>query len=371
MNRYPADAYRQLFPRPEERQPPPFHPAEDGDHYRPEPNFFEWWYFDVTLGDGSHLVAIFHSSLYNSVDHLPTLDIRYYPPARPPVTAIARWKRTAYHSTTDRCQVQIGDCSAVDAGDRYRLSLQLAPLAAELTFWPLLPGWRAGTGHLLFDEATGHYFDWVVPLPRARVEGWLAVAGERRDVTGTGYHDHNWGNLYLPAAFRHWTWGRALGEKWTFILGDLVGRGSPPCRVTPLMLAEGERIVLATDAVRCEYQDEIRLPQTKRRCYRQLRLTTSEKPTTGLTLRADRPIDALEFAAPHPLLARSPHLRGAAEIAFYLANRLPLAGQATGWLLGSGAYSRWEATYSLNVPSQQDVETGPALYEVMQLQREV
>ena len=88
MNPYPSAAYRRLFPQGEEVSP--FDPAEDGDHYQPEPHFFEWWYFDVVFEDGSYLVAILHSSLYNAADHKPTLDLRYYPPDGPPTVAMGR-----------------------------------------------------------------------------------------------------------------------------------------------------------------------------------------------------------------------------------------------------------------------------------------
>ena len=139
MKRYPLRAYQQLFPGGAGHADlPGFNPAEDGDHYSPEPNFFEWWYFDAAFDDGGYLVAILHSSLYNAVDHKPTLDLRYYPPDGAPVVAIARFDRADYRAAPERCRVQIGVCLAADEGDHYRLSLRHGPLAAELTFFPEL-----------------------------------------------------------------------------------------------------------------------------------------------------------------------------------------------------------------------------------------
>lgn len=37
------------------------------------------------------------------------------------------------------------------------------------------------------------YFAWVVPIPYGTVEGRLNYEGRTWNVTGTGYHDHNWG----------------------------------------------------------------------------------------------------------------------------------------------------------------------------------
>ncbi|MCP4537262.1 MAG: carotenoid 1,2-hydratase [Chloroflexi bacterium] len=366
MSGYPISAYRQLFP--DGAQTPPFDPAEDGDHYQPDPNFFEWWYFDVAFEDGSYLVAILHSSLYNAADHKPTLDLRYYPAEGPPVVAIARFDRSAYRATSDRCHVRIGDCVAVDEGDRYRLSLHHELMTAELTFWPQLPGWKAGTGHLFADQASGHHFDWVVPLPRARVEGTLTVNGQQRTVAGVGYHDHNWGNLYLPAAFSYWTWGRVLAGDWTVIFGDVVGRGKAPPHVTPFMLARGDEILLATDRIQVNGKGLTREPRTGAGYYHRLHLTTLDGMPVRLTLTVRQTIEALDFAAPRSLLARQRHLRGAAEVAFYLAQRAPGVGRLAAWLLGKGSYLRLEADYRLDLPDHDVVETGQALYEVMLLE---
>lgn len=384
MNHYPKRAYKQLFPDGAGQADfPPFAPAEDGDHYSPEPNFFEWWYFDAAFDDGGYLVAILHSSLYNAVDHKPTLDLRYYPPEGAPVVTIGRFDRTAYRAAPDHCEVQIEECLAVDDGDHYRLSLRHGPLAAELTFFHELPGWRAGTGHLFFDAATGHHFDWIVPCPRACVTGHLTVAGKSRSVSGVGYHDHNWGNLYLRSAFRRWTWGRVLATDWTVLFGDVIGRedGSEETpHVTPFMLAQGQEILLTTDRLHIVEEDLTRESRTGVDYFRRLGLTAEGKHdsvgTVRMTLTARRAIEALNFAAPYPILGRHRYLRGAAELAFYLAQGKPLVGRLASAMLGKGSYLRWEADYCLErSPRHHKVDardavrtettTGRTLYEMM------
>ncbi len=365
MSGYPISAYRQLFPNGEPILP--FDPAEDGDHYRPEPNFFEWWYFDAAFDDGSYLVAILHSSLYNAVDHKPTLDLRYYPPEGGSVVAVERFNRSAYSAAPDRCRVKIGDCLVVDKEDRYQISLRQKSIEAELIFWPQLPGWRAGTGHLFANAVTGHYFDWIVPLPRARVEGVLTINGQRRAVAGVGYHDHNWGNLYLPAAFSRWTWGRVLAGDWTVIFGDVVGRGKTPSHVTPLMLARGDEILLATDCACVRGESPAQEPHTGAAYFRRLHVTTEERPAVKLTLTAPRPVEALNFAAPRPPLARRCRLRGVAEAAFYLLQDKPVVGRVAARLLGRGSYLRLQSDYTLSLPDYAVAKTGRMLYEVMGL----
>jgi hypothetical protein len=367
VNLYPIAAYRQLFPDGKKGMLSPFDPAEDGDHYRSEPDFFEWWYFDAAFEDGSWLIAIFHSSLYNTVDHKPTLDLHYCSPGNPPVIAMARFDRTAYRAEPDRCWVKIGDCLAVDEGNCYRLSLHQGPLMAELTFWPQLPGWKAGTGHLFADPVSGRHFTWVVPLPRARVEGTLAVAGQRCSLVGVGYHDHNWGDLYLPAAFSGWIWGRVLADNWTLVFGDVVGRGASSPHITPFLLARGDEILLTTDRVHFRGEELAWDSRSGVGCLHRLCLTTAEGLALELTLTARRLIGAFDFAAPHLPLAGHPHLRRAVEGVCYMALGKPVIGCLAAWLLGKGSYLRWDADYRLDLPDYDVVETGQALYEVVQL----
>ncbi len=33
--------------------------------------------------------------------------------------------------------------------------------------------------------------------------------GEARHLEGSGYHDHNWGNISVLKLIHHWYWGRA------------------------------------------------------------------------------------------------------------------------------------------------------------------
>ena len=256
---------------------------------------------------------------------------------------------------------------AVDEGDFYRLSLYHESLAAELTFWPRLPGWRAGSGHLFADSASGRHFDWVVPLPRARVEGTLTVAGRRRAVAGAGYHDHNWGNFYLPTAFSRWTWGRVFASDWTLIFGDIVGRGKSSPHVTPFLLARDGEILLAGDRICVCGKEPTQESRTGAHYFRRLHLTTVEGPAVELTLTARRVIEALDFAVPRPFLARRRRLRGAAEAVFYLAQSKPLVGRLVARLLGKGSYLRCEADCRLDLPGYANLEMGRALFEVMLL----
>lgn len=366
---FPREAYRQLYdPKagPLWSAATGLGPEEDGDHYLPESDFFEWWYFDAAFTNGYTLVAVLHSSLYNAVDHKPTVDLRVYAPDGRRWLGIGRFGREAMTSSGERCDVRIADCHARGDGPYYELRLHQGEVEAELEFRGSVPGWKPGSGYLFRDQASERFFRWAVPLPRAKVTGRLRVGEETLDVVGQGYHDHNWGSVYLPAAFSRWTWGRVLAGDWTLIFGDVVGRGTSPLHVTPFMLARGDEILLGSDRIHVGDDDPAREPRTGAGYFRCLRLSTVEGPDLELTLTTRRAIDALDFAAPHLPLTCHHRLRGAAENVFYLAQGVPVVGRLAAWLLGKGSYLRCEADYRLELSDYDDVvKTGQALYEIM------
>lgn len=368
---YPAASYRRLYDpsagplwSPEMGLPP----DEDGDHYRPKRDFFEWWYFDAALDNGYRLVVILHSSLYNAVDHKPTVDIRLTPPGGESRLFIGRYSRTEYQSAADRCDVQIAGCRAVaqDAG-RYTLSLRQGEIAAELTYESHLPGWRPGTGYLFFDEASGHFFKWAVPLPRAQVTGTLTLDGQTMTMQGVGYHDHNWGNFVLADAFSHWYWGRLFDGSGSqaVVFGDVVSRGPEPVHVRPfLLIADGE-ILPGEPQVAVQAASSIAEPITGVRYPSRLDLSaTTDNYRARVSLVPGQVMEALDFASP-PF--RSRWLRGTAEIAFYLLLGKPILGQLARRLLGKGSYLRLQAQASVRVETPQAIRfDGDAIFEIMQ-----
>jgi predicted secreted hydrolase len=345
-------------------------PGEDGDHYSPARDFFEWWYFDAAFDNGYRLVAILHSSLYNAVDHKPTLDLRVTPPGGASVTAIGRFSRREYRSAADHCDVRIGGCRASqEAPGRYRLQLKQGPLEADLHFQAAAPGWRPGNGCLFFDRETGHYFKWVVPLPLAAVSGTLRVGGEQMQVQGRGYHDHNWGNFVLADAFDHWYWGRFQAsrpeENCALIFGDVHGRGPAPQVVRPFLLVAGGEILPGNPSLTVELEQDRLEPLTGVRYPTRLNLRAeAEAYTAALTLQTGRMLEALDFASSR-FRRRLP--RQLSETAFYLVYDKPFLGEAARRMLGKASYLRLEAQAQLTMELPQPVcLEGDAIYEIMQ-----
>lgn len=91
-------------------------------------------------------------------------------------------------------------------------------------------GWSAGVS--IFKNQGERYFAWLPSVPQGEVSGTITVAGKSEIVTGTGYHDHTWGDTSMAKLIHDWYWGRAKIGTYTVIASyitatDAYGRSTP------------------------------------------------------------------------------------------------------------------------------------------------
>ena len=70
-------------------------------------------------------------------------------------------------------------------------------------------------------KAGDDYFAWLSAVPNGVVSGDLIVNGKKTILSGSGYHDHNWGNTPLQYLFDNWVWFRGEIEGKTIVAAVL------------------------------------------------------------------------------------------------------------------------------------------------------
>src|SRR5260370_6465271 len=75
-------------------------------------------------------------------------------------------------------------------------------------------------------EAGDKLFAWLVAVQEGAVTGTLTADRGTRQVTGSGYHDHNWGNVSPANLFDNWWWGRGRTGGHTIIAADIHGKAA-------------------------------------------------------------------------------------------------------------------------------------------------
>jgi hypothetical protein len=81
------------------------------------------------------------------------------------------------------------------------------------------------------------------------VTGVVTAGGETRKISGTGYHDHNWGNVAMPRVMNHWYWGRARIGDYTVISSFITAEKKYGYRTAPVFLLAKGNEVLAENAL--------------------------------------------------------------------------------------------------------------------------
>ena len=215
-------------------------------------NQFEWWYFDAHLEGGYTLIAFFYAAYPN-----PGLDqgkiaveLTLLRPDGTKTQKVIKYKKDQFYASREEPHVTIGSntmkATFTDDGlPVYEIFLEDEELMIQLTYKAQVKGWKPGTGYSYFADL-GH-FAWVVPFPRASVEGHVRDGDKMMTVTGVGYHDHNWLNFSFQSIIEYWMWGRVYSENYTvsyaFIqCNDKVDRHT----VKVLMAAKGSEVFLSS-----------------------------------------------------------------------------------------------------------------------------
>ena len=230
--------------------------AGDVWHPKKDAKAYEWWYFDALSDDGSEAVVIIFldnfifsprynkpeskdsdssyagnfrqrirqslfnpkSKIQNPKSKFPAVAFVYYRNGKPLYRAINEYAEKDFSASAEKPECSIGNCSftyeTASYGSGYlisvnaklsrdrRLEANFEWLSIESDYAPEKPT----------TESSSHC--WNMVAPRSDVSGKISVYDKKgksidvRNFRGTGYHDHNLDNRWLPETVQDWHWGR-------------------------------------------------------------------------------------------------------------------------------------------------------------------
>jgi hypothetical protein len=333
-------------------------PWEDGLRAPTSPGSFEWWYFDAHFDDpssdqpalGCTAVIVFATKplLERNGPLKPNLSLTITRPDGTKIGVFPFFPPDQFSASKETCDVRLGQNWAKGDLQRYQLHASSEGLAADLTFTGLVPAWRPGAGISYFGDLE-HYFAWLPSIPYGTVEGTLAFDGQTHHVRGSGYHDHNWGNVGMDQVMDHWYWGRAHIGEYSLIYVEMVAsREYSYLHMPVFMLAKGDRI-LTGDGLPLSLQTADFKAHPSGRAYpRQVDFHwQKDAETIHLKLREPKLIEAVSLLSTFP------------------------AGQRLLFrLFANPYYFRFNAHLDLSIRLNglETEQHGPALYEIMILQ---
>ncbi|NHJ01789.1 MAG: hypothetical protein EAX86_06570 [Candidatus Heimdallarchaeota archaeon] len=213
---------------------------------------YEWWYFDAHLDNGYTLVVFFYAKYPNPglLQGKIGVEITLIKPDGKRIQKVVTYSKSDFSASQDKPEVTIGKNKLrVEKGTNelpvYEIYVNEKGLACHIIYKAEVNGWKPGSGLSHFGNMG--YFGWVVPFARAKVEGTITEGNNTIEVTGIGYHDHNWLNFPFQSIINYWMWGRIYSENFTVSYAFIqCNEKVANHQVKVLMLAEGQDVILST-----------------------------------------------------------------------------------------------------------------------------
>ena len=238
---------------------------EDGARTDNRPGTYEWWYFDAHLDGGAKVVVVFQNKdIVNPNQPLsPLLRLSLDLPDGRSYEKLIDFPAESWSAATDRADVRIGDNRFAGDLHTYRITATADELSVDITLTGQIRPWRPATGHLVFGADGALEFGWLPAVPQGAVTGSYTVDGVTKELTGVGYHDHNWGNVGLLKIIHDWYWARGQAGPYSVIASYITAAEKYGHQGIPVFMLARDGEIVADDAslVRFEtdgvYTDDI------------------------------------------------------------------------------------------------------------------
>jgi hypothetical protein len=231
-------------------------PWEDGARTDDRPGSYEWWYFDAHLDDGTKLVVVFMDK------DLPTPQKPLEPMIRLNLDLadgrsfekFVTFDPAAWSSARDHADVRIGDNRFTGDLHTYRITASVDEITVDITLEGEVPAWRPETGYMLFGEDRKLEFAWLPSVPQAVVTATYSVGDERHETTGTGYHDHNWGNVGMMEIIHDWYWARGQAGPYSVIASYITAHEKYGYAELPVFMLAKDGALIGDDPSRLTFE---------------------------------------------------------------------------------------------------------------------
>ena len=244
-----AKKVARLADRPEDFARLGIHPTEiaqkeDALHTTGKFGEYEWWYSDFKLEDGWNLVIVFYSQPVTAacVDFKPSVTLSLTRDGEEYFESFTADVKDCVYDR-ERCCVKLADKCWIE-GDlkEYKLHFDNGKVTADVTLHANAASWRPQSGHFLFDEKK--YFAWLPSVPEGTAHAGITIGERKLELSGSGYHDHNWGNIGMFWVMHHWYWGRAKIGDYQAITSYITARKQYGYEHFPifLLLKNGEKL---------------------------------------------------------------------------------------------------------------------------------
>lgn len=217
---------------------------EDGLRTSGKEGEFEWWHYDAQMTDGTTITITFFTNdpTAGSAGFSPCVQVDMTNPDGTQINDRLLFDAENCYFSPKHCHIRMGINQFMGDLDQYRIYVRTSKLTAKITLKSRTKPWRPATGFQQYGD--DGYFAWLPAVSEGATEADIVINGQEKHYHGTGYHDHNWGNVSLISILHHWYWGRAKIGPYTAINCYITSTKKYDYHHFPFfMLAKGNQLV--------------------------------------------------------------------------------------------------------------------------------
>lgn len=230
------------------------------------PNDWEWWYSDFIFDDGSTAVVQFFTKAGRKIGHagdFPSINIRIKLADGTELKDNIDFKVSEASFSTDRCDVRMrGNVFEGNLRSYHVRAHSKKGFGIDVTLESTAKPYRPGSAYIQMGNPE-HFYTWFCAVPAGKARGTLTCNGETREVRGTGYHDHQWGNTNFLKEWNHWLWARQRFDDYSMLVFDLTAAKQHDFERLPICFIQDSSGILvfeSTELASCDvlstYLDE-------------------------------------------------------------------------------------------------------------------
>lgn len=234
-------------------------PFEDGQRIGTEKGRYEWWYFDAHLDNGATVVVVFYTKPNVSPNGplAPRITISLTLPDGRSFEKLLDTEPEMFSASKSGCDVRIGANRFVGDLHRYYITATIEEISVDIELTGEVSAWRPKSGHLYFGtERREKLFAWLPSVPYGLASVRYTIGAEEHRVSGSGYHDHNWGDVPMQTLMHNWYWARASVGPYTVIASHITATAAygHETQIVYMLAKDGE--IIADDETKVAFDAE-------------------------------------------------------------------------------------------------------------------
>jgi hypothetical protein len=230
---------------------------EDGQRIGTERGRYEWWYFDADLDDGATVVVVFYTKPNVSPNSplAPRVTINLTLADGRSFVKLLDTRPELFQASKSGCDVKIGTNRFVGDLNRYHITATIEEISVDIELTGDVPAWRPKSGHLYFGaEGREKLFAWLPSVPHGLANVRYTIGPEEHRAFGSGYHDHNWGDVPMQTLMHNWYWARGSVGPYTVIASYITATAAYGFETLIVYMLAKDGKIIADDEAKVSFE---------------------------------------------------------------------------------------------------------------------